>query len=844
MVSSRYKEARTLVRGACRLPGESRDAYRLKVRRLRDHFERFNVDVSELCQWLMGLRKRYGSEGSPASFGALGDFLLEPSLEDVEAEETERDRWRLAVFDDVAGIRPASSLGGRPVPGWLRDGMRAESEGERTPTSTRLFERLRALQPAHRLVLLKSAAEWVVARYKRGMENWIRRQEEWEREKAEWERAHPELTSAIRERFNAVFDALNDPSRPNKPGVKRGRARICEWERLRQNLDNCVYAGRMGHGPLCWKFEEFVKSRKHDDPRFNEKAFLEDANTFASLCNEFHSRPSMALKAPKVCDRLWEAHRSRQEAKRKKNGDGRGGAKGAGDRRGRFNPQAEFLAHFKGHWAAYLKAMGLSEETVRDAGRLTHCAKIGGETYERSNCEWNPHTELCTRYRRAAAQLPNEVLAVEGVYREWRRSYLHPPRKPVFRYPSSRDLPMPKVFGAGYHEVDLERSVVRLRLDDMREGEWIELGIKPWPREYQPSKREVQVKSVHVHFVGQRARIGLRFDVPHRASRFGCTQDELNELRSRVYPRRSQDQDFIDAARQRLVETFAGDAERSLRLLAVDTGEKGAYGVVYEGRRYVCGEALPIVKINKAYAEVPKELERDKHGRPEQTAFDERTDPRGVRKEHVARHLERMSEGARAIAAHREGRGEPGRLREDDLLGLQRHVSWMIRDWARHNAARIVEMAERHGCDVIVFESQRGNRPPGYHEVGDEATRKKLDKAAFAYGRIRAKVTEKAVERGMRVVTAPYFKSSRVCAACGHEQMNDGLWRKKKRERKFACQCGDASSWKRDIDGKAIEPHPGCGCRAEFNSDENAGRVLARVFWGEVVLPTPKPGEG
>lgn len=87
----------------------------------------------------------------------------------------------------------------------------------------------------------------------------------------------------------------------------------------------------------------------------------------------------------------------------------------------------------------------------------------------------------------------------------------------------------------------------------------------------------------------------------------------------------------------------------------------------------------------------------------------------------------------------------------------------------------------------------------------------------FAFGRVRREVVEKAVERGMRVVTAPYFTSSQVCSACGRVQENTGLLKKNKAKRQFICE----------------------HCKAKVNSDAKAARVLARVFWGEITLPKP-----
>jgi hypothetical protein len=201
----RYETARTLVRRLCRLPGEDKTAYRAKVRRLREHFERFNVDVAELCQWWMTLRKKFDDPQTPERFGTLGDFLLEPSIADTEADEKTRDRWRLAIFDAVAGFSHQVHLQDAVLPDNLRKAITQATQEPRNNTTAKLFDRLAKLEKPHRLVLLKSAAEWIVARYQRGMANWLRQHEEWEKEKHEWEQQHPELTPDIRERYNAIY---------------------------------------------------------------------------------------------------------------------------------------------------------------------------------------------------------------------------------------------------------------------------------------------------------------------------------------------------------------------------------------------------------------------------------------------------------------------------------------------------------------------------------------------------------------------------------------------------------------------------------------------------------------
>jgi gluconate kinase len=126
------------------------------------------------------------------------DFFLHPELEGLEADEMERNHWRRAVFDDIAEIQTVSELDGRPLPDDLRKAMdlvargplRAEGDDtrEKSITAAALFEKLRKQQPAHRMVLLKAAAEWIVPRYERRMQHWEKRKKQWEKEKAFFER--------------------------------------------------------------------------------------------------------------------------------------------------------------------------------------------------------------------------------------------------------------------------------------------------------------------------------------------------------------------------------------------------------------------------------------------------------------------------------------------------------------------------------------------------------------------------------------------------------------------------------------------------------------------------------
>jgi hypothetical protein len=636
MLTTRYKQERTLVRRLRRLPKEDRKQFRAKVARLRTHFERFNLDVADLCQWLMSLRPKDADPGVPVFW----DFFLEPALDAVQANETERDRWRLFVFDDVAGIRSATQLADRPVPAPLREAMRWAAKRPMTSTAERLFQRLRGLGPPHRLVLVKAAAEWIVARYQRGVENRKRQREEWEKEKREWEAKHPQLTEQVRNKFTEIFKNLvEDPEGTASKGVRRKNPRLCLQERLSQDKDNCVYAGEKGHGPLCWKYVEFVRSQK-EQGKFNEKRFWENAAKYLEVRRQLdRSEVKRKLKTSprqEAFTRLYQ-QKGMEQAK----------------------------PWFTDAWKRYLEALGLKEETVVQHGRLQHCQKIG-ECFEKSLCEWNPHTHLCVRYKKALAALDPDTLKLEADYREWRRLYLAGPRKPSFRYPSSRKLPMPKIFGAGFHQIDFDRSVLRLRLDDMRPGEWIEFGFIPWPRDYRPGKKEVRVTSVHINFVGCRVRAGFRFEVPHQQSRFGCAQDEIDELRSRQFPRQAQDRQFLEAARKRLLESFSADPERDLRILAVDLGETGAQAAVYQGRTPKADVPLKIVKIDWCYSAVPEVLKKDQELKPP-PKFEKDKDWRGLRKEHVGRHLKQLAKGAEEVAKHRQadgsGAGDAARFR-------------------------------------------------------------------------------------------------------------------------------------------------------------------------------------
>jgi IS605 OrfB family transposase len=751
---SRYREERTLVRAVFPVRGQDRDIFKDNVRRLRRHLQQFNADVSGLCQWLIRLRP--GSKDSVAETQRFWEFFLEPERFLTYDDPAGPDSRRLDAFDAALTPEGHETLPDPPFSPELKDSIRAVAAFPRTQSAQQLFARLQDYQRPHRKILLKAAAEWVFARYVRGYENWLEQRTAWDNEKAEWESKRPELTPEIREQFNAIFRELN---------VREKRPRICSWERLQQKKDNCEYAGQGSprekrHSPLCVKYAAFLRRERQVKAK-NWKKYFRD----------FRDNAELYLKS---------GIRS-------------------------LHPEAQ--NYFQAVWGAYLREMGLNEATVREqyGGRLPHCDKLGGD------CEFNQHTELCKQYEQRLRALPEEIRRAEPVYREWRRHYLSGPSKPNFRYPSARLRSVPKIFGKDYFQADFENSTVGLRLDDMGEGEFLRFAFKPWPRQYSPQPGETEITSVHLHFVGTRPRIGFRFLVPHKPSRFQCSQDELDFLRSRRYPRVAQDQQFLDAARELLLRSFHGDPQKELKILAVDLGERGAHAAIYQGGEFRSAMPLKIIKIDKLYDAPPESSPAQSAAQARAGATTKRRV--GLAKKHVGRHLQTLSEEAAKIAKKRVPAG-PGRLGEHDLRGLTRHVGWMLRDWARLNASQIIKLAETESADLVVFESLRGFKPPGYDKLDDE---KKRRLAFFAFGRIRRKLTEKAVERGMRVVTVPEFKSSQVCSRCGRLQEDKNALRRNKKKRRFRCE------------------HKSCGY--EGNSDENAARVLGRVFWGEIQIP-------
>lgn len=379
--------------------------FKRHVLSLRRHFEQFNLDAAEICQWLMGLRP--SSERDSDDTRDFWEFFLNPNGFLKDEDQDNSDRYRRMVFDATAGIENESSLAQTPIPQEIQYSIRDEAVLPRTTTAKKLFQRLAALVSAHRQVLLKAAAEWIVTHYQRGYENWERQHAEWKKEKEKWEADHPELTGVIRQNFNEIFKAL---------GIKDKRPRVCLWERLKESRDNCEYAGERikvgiswkSHAALCFKYKQFLNSHAQDKKYSNSfrRYFVENTEAYLKL------------------RRIKPKGKTLEEFTRK-------------------NPRARW---FPEAWEAYLEALGIKEKMILQ-GRsiLPHCVKFRGD----KDCEYNKHTENCEKYRSILDQKP-DLQELDGLYREWRREYLSGPKKPSFRYPSKHSLPMAKIFGKDF----------------------------------------------------------------------------------------------------------------------------------------------------------------------------------------------------------------------------------------------------------------------------------------------------------------------------------------------------------------------------------------------------------
>lgn len=771
MTRTKYREERTLVRGLQRLPNQDKTEFNKNVLRLRRHFEQFNLNVAELCQWLISFKPE--NPNSVCETKLFWEFMLEPENFCPDTYDRGSDWLRHEIFLLVAGWQTFEDMKAYNIRESLLTSAKMASSRPRSKTAEVLFIRLKSLEASHVMVLLKSASEWLSTRYIRQSENWKRHVQEWQKEKAAWEDKHPKLTPAIRDKYNAIFVEL---------GISEKRSRVCSWKKLSENKDNCDWAGErknigdkwVSHSALCSKFNEFHRSLK-GSPR---KYFVTNANQYLEL----------RRKNPQ-----WTRDMAMQ---------------------GLFRNVPGAQNWFPNAWTNYLNALNILETTIlKDYnGHLPHCNKLSDE------CLFNQHTFNCRQYKRLlVGKLSSQERDLEETYREWRREYLAPPDKPFLRYPSAQKLPTPKLFGRGYYDLDFTRHVVKLRLDDMPAENFVSFGFKPWPRDYDKKPGEINITSVHVHFIGTRARVGFRFAVPHSYSRFSVSQDKIDELRSRVFPRKSQDLEFLNEARLRLLDGMNENQKSALRIMAVDLGTHRAAAAFFTGRIFDKPKLIKLKKIDLLTESITDTTQPEKHSANEKKIQREK----GLTQHHVGKHLDTLETRTKEIISKRQNiKITPsddtlGTLGDHDLRHLTSHIQRMIRDWVRLNAQQITELAEKEKVDLIVFESLRGFRAHAYDKLDLEQKRRL---AFFAYGRIRRKVAEKAVERGMRVLTVPYFESSQICAQCGRSQNDKNKLRDNKRKQSFQCEFSD--------------------CNYKTHSDENAARVLGRVFWGEITLPT------
>lgn len=761
MKRTRYKEERTLVRKIQCIPGEDKNEFKRdknefkrKVLLLRRHFEQFNRDVSDLCQWLMGVRPdgKYGSEQT----SAFWELILNPEFEDTDEKTT--DKYRRMIFDVAAGFAKEATPSGVPITPEQMESIKYVATLKRTQSAEKLFSKLRDNE-TQRMILVKSATEWIYARYKKAFESWEDRMRVWKFNKEKFESENPELTEKIRESFNEIFSEL---------GIVENRARLCGWIRLKELRNNCGSRDDMEtHENLCQKYLELTESESwKNNP--NSKFFLKNVRNYLEIfAHKPHGSAEQAMKS--FCEKY-------------KNASG-----------------------FVKFWHFYLDQMGINENSIVENNYcLPHCFK--NEIAEKKNCKNKKHTEKCEKYRNYL--LPRKDLQdVEGEYREWRRRFFKEPEGPSFCYPSAKNHPTSKIFGAGYHDVDWDNSKIKLRLDDMGKDEFLEFGFLPWPEDYTPQPKENRdiVTSVHVSFVGTRPRVGFRFSVPHNKGRFNITQDEIDELRKGMHLDNRPESEFVSAVREKLRKAYNGDWEKSIRILAIDLGTGGSGAALYQGGEFVDSELLKVIKRKKYELETRREKDES----------DEKKQ-KGLSLEHYGRHLKVFSERASEIAKNKPVGNQE--LSSHDLRSSSIHMRSMIKDWVRLNTHQIIDTAEKNEVNLIVFESLRGQKAPGYDEVDIHRKKEKARMAFWSYGKIRFKVTEKAVERGMLVVTVPEFKSSQRCGVCGklHDKPKKCI-EEKLLKRTFSCS------------------DPACSNKG-IDSEKNAALVLARMFLGEIEM--------
>lgn len=794
---SRYEPARTLVRRLLPLPGETRKTFLQRVEILKTTFREFNTDVANLCRWLMAISPKDGSTAVYTE--AAWRALVWPKIVWPGMSKGSLEAWHRLTLDALLGL-PAEADEALP-PGCmtvLHELQTGVAQEQATASGPDLFARLRSASHGYRGAVMKVACDWIASRYLRTRERMEKNHQAWCAEKAAWERSHPALTPEVREQFNAIFSELN---------VREKRPRICHWSRLETLQHNCLYAGqevatKKRHADICARTFRFFSEIEDTEIRktFQRHLFGQEPNDknpagksgYLELRaieeRQLRQRPTSKQRVPPqiAAKRNEELHRDAHRATLEK----------------LFQRERE-RNQFTKLLPGYLRAVELSEKVLflDRNGESPHCRHAGEE------CVFNRHPELCVRYRELVAALPPNIQALEEEYRIWRSRYLAPPRGPQFVLPSASDAPVPRIFATGFFEVELKRGRARLRVEQPdRPDQWLEFAMPPWPKGYSPDADSVEITSAHLHFIGTRPRLGLRFDTKFAAGRITLSQDDIDYLRSHVYPRPFQDSDFLRAVRQLLENSGSMSLHPPLRVLAVDLGSGITAVAHFEGNRCLRSSRLRVIK----------DLGQLTDERPPRTPKGEKP-PRmdkGLRVGHLDRHLQVFVPKVKVLAKQRQSQHRSGKLQRSDLRLESAHMRWMIRDWVRLNVRQILAEAITSQADLIVFESLRGERVPGRHEL-DAAQKSRL--AFFPFGQIRRKVTEKAVEHGMRAVTVPYFQSSRFCSVCHLKQEDHNKWRSNKKDGRFECE--------RKV----------CGYKGD--SDENAARVLGHVFWGTLQLP-------
>lgn len=821
MPDKKYHAARTLARKIRAFPKQGKAQFKANRAVLRKHFEQFNKDASDMCSWIMAINpnsKKYPNQQPSEPFWK---FFLEPAKDGTSEDVKDGDKQRLRLMDYILGVNST------PPVAELKESIEFVKSLKLKATAIALFERLKLMQPTHRLVLFKAAAEWVVARYWRQRESWEERTKIWNAEKADWEKKHPELTESIRDRFNHIFKNLRQKSEgDNAKDLKRKTPRICLYKDMKEGHPNCAYAGQrvggVAHDPLCKNFLVDFTPKSLDGFEPSSKAKNHNKNIPRDNLARFHHLAEFIVGMVADGSTLKEAREAfRQELKspKEKLDSPRPNRKDKNENHllDRDNKLVESCSVFMADYMGYINALGMTEQNLitkfKSAdNKLPHCATAHGVD---GVCRFNQHTKNCDNYRLALDD-HKDLQQFDEIYREWRKHFLAGPKRPVFKYPSAKNLPRPKIIGDGFWKADFENSTISLQTET---GEWLKFGFDPWPRKYIPSRAEVAklVTSVQVSFLGNRARAGFRFGVEHKVSRINATQTEIDDLRSHDFPSASNDEKYLAAVLKLVTEKFTGDAEGELRVLNVDLGNSEAGWALTVGKNFggdIKNGGLPIVKVlsNKLLEQFPK-------------GKDAPDSKKGLNNKHVLRHQEDAAERAQKIVKYRQEKAEQELERKgatskaklnqtafnSDQRGLFIHINRMVRDWVRLMVSQIMKVAERLEADVIVVDGSRRPMAKGYNEADANALAEKQRKAYRAFGQIRHKLREKAVEKGMRVVTVPEEGTSSVCYSCGKKGKQN------KTARIFTC-CNEECPVKRV---------------KKLNTEKNAALVLGRVFWGD-----------